>query len=217
MLTELNILDRLAVEATVERRIYYGVAWSSYVRLLEELGDETHLRLTFDQGVLEVMSPNSLHEQSARLIDMVVGLLAFELGQNVSNCGSMTMRAEEVERGGEPDSCFYLATEPQVRGVKNIDLQVHPPPDIVLEIDITSPSLNKFPLYAALGVPEVWRYNGTRMQFYSLIENEYQPVTHSLSFPHLSSAMIERYLSIGCAEGSSAMLRIVRDEIVRSS
>src|SRR3712207_128383 len=113
MLAELNILHRLAVEATVEKRIYYGVTWSSYMRLLEELGDDAHLRLTYDRGVLEVMSPNSLHEQYARLVDMVIALLAFELGQNVSNCGSMTMHAVAVERGGEPDSCYYVATEPQ--------------------------------------------------------------------------------------------------------
>ena len=213
MLAELDILDRLAVEAAVEKRIYYGVAWSSYVWLLEELGDGTHLRVTFDCGVLEIMSPKSEHEEVARLIDLVLAHMALEQNRNVKNCGSMTMHTVAVERGGEPDSCYYVATEPQVRGVKKIDLQIHPPPDIVLEIDITSPSLSKFPLYTALRVPEVWRYDGARIQFLSLVKDEYQLATHSHSFPHLSSAMLERYLLIGCTQGSSAMLRAVKAEI----
>lgn len=217
MLAELDILDRLSAAATAEKRIYYGVAWDDYLRLLDELGDGAHLRVTFDRGVLEIMSPKSEHEELARLIDLVLAYIAFEQNQNVKNCGSMTMHTVAVERGGEADSSYYVATESQVRGVKNIDLTVHPPPDIVLEIDITSPSLDKFPLYTALRVPEVWRYDGERMQFYLFVEGKYQPSTHSLSFPHLSSAMLERYLSIGCREGSSAMLRITKAEIVHSN
>src|ERR1051325_7637324 len=147
MLVESHILDRLTATATAEKHIYYGVSWDAYLQLLEDLGEESSVRLTFYHGVLEIMSPKRLHEQITRLIDMVVTLLAFELGLNVDNCGTMTLRVESAQRGGEPDSCFYIANEARVRGVDEINLQVHPPPDIALEVDITSPSLEKFGLY----------------------------------------------------------------------
>ena len=136
MLVEAHVLDRLKASATAEKHIYYGVSWDTYLQLLEELGDDGNARLTFNRGVLEIMSPKRLHEQVTRLVDMVVTLLAFELGLNVDNCGAMTLRVEAAQRGGEPDSCFYVANEAAVRGVENIDLQIHPPPDIVLEVDI---------------------------------------------------------------------------------
>ena len=217
MLVESHVLDRLTAQATAEKRIYYGVSWETYVQLLEELGDDRQARLTFNHGALEIMSPKRLHEQVTRLIDMVVTLLAFELGLNVDNCGAMTLRVESAQRGGEPDSCFYVANEAAVRGVDEINLQLHPPPDIVLEVDITSPSLDKFGLYLAARVPEVWRYDGARMNFYALAGERYNDASHSLCFPHLTAALLERYLNIGREQGSAAMLRTVKSEMPRTS
>ncbi|MBC7910293.1 MAG: Uma2 family endonuclease [Pyrinomonadaceae bacterium] len=213
MLTESHILDRLTANATAEKHIYYGVSWDTYTQLLEELGDDSNVRLTFNRGVLEIMSPKRLHEQMTRLVDMVVMFLAFELGLNVDNCGAMTLRVESVERGGEPDSCFYITNEATVRGVEEIDLQVHPPPDIVLEIDITSPSLDKFGLYVAARIPEVWRYDGAHMSFYVLAGEQYESASNSLCFPHLTAEMLERYLGIGREQGSTVMLQTVRQEM----
>jgi Uma2 family endonuclease len=215
MLVESHVLDRLTATATAEKHIYYGVKWEVYLQLLEDLGDDRSVRLTFNRGVLEIMSPKRLHEQITRLVDMVVTLLAFELGMNVDNCGAMTLRVDSAERGGEPDSCFYIANEAMVRGVDEINLQVHPPPDIVLEVDITSPSLDKFGLYLAARVPEVWRYDGAHMSFHVLGEEQYEAASHSLSFPHLTAAMLERYLTIGREQGSTAMLQTVKSEIPR--
>jgi Uma2 family endonuclease len=213
MHAESHVLNRLTAAATAEKHIYYGVSWDTYLQLLEELGDDSGVRLTFNRGVLEIMSPKRLHEQITRLIDMVVTLLAFELGLNVDNCGAMTLRVASAERGGEPDSCFYIANEATVRGVDEIDLQVHPPPDIVLEVDITSPSLDKFGLYLAARVPEVWRFDGTRMSFHTLAQERYENATHSLCFPHLTPAMLEHYLTTGRELGSTAMLRAVKSEM----
>lgn len=213
MLVESHVLNRLTASATAEKHIYYGVSWDTYLQLLEELDDDRSVRLTFYHGALEIMSPKRLHEQVTRLIDMVVTLLAFELGLNVDNCGAMTLRVASAQRGGEPDSCFYIANEAAVRGVEELDLQVHPPPDIVLEVDITSPSLDKLGLYLAARVPEVWRYDGAHMSFHALIANEYEDASNSLSFPHLTAHMLERYLTIGREQGSTAMLQMVKSEI----
>ena len=213
MLVESQVLDRLTATSTAEKHIYYGVKWEVYLQLLEDLGDDRSVRLTFNRGVLEITSPKRLHEQITRLVDMVVTLLAFELGLNVDNCGAMTLRVERAQRGGEPDSCFYIASEAAVRGVDEINLQVHPPPDIVLEVDITSPSLDKFGLYLAARVPEVWRYDGAHMSFHALAGERYETASHSLCFPHLTAAMLERYLTIGREQGSTAMLQTVKSEI----
>lgn len=213
MLVESNLLSRLTAQATAEKHIYYGVSWDTYLQLLEEFGDEGNARLTFNRGVLEIMSPKRLHEQVTRLVDAVVTVLAFELGLNVANCGAMTLRVESAQRGGEPDSCFYVAHEATVRSVAEIDLQVHPPPDIVLEVDITSPSLDKFDLYLAARVPELWRYDGAHMHFYTLVETHYDDATHSLCFPHLTAALLEHYVHIGREQGSTAMLQTVKHDL----
>lgn len=213
MLTEERIINRLTSSATAEKHIYYGIPWNTYLQLLDERGDDSSIRLTYNCGVLEIMSPKRLHEQVTRLVDMVVTLLAFELGMNVDNSGAMTLHVESAQRGGEPDSCFYITNETAVRGVKEIDLEIHPPPDIVLEVDVTSPSLDKFGLYAAAGVTEVWRYAEERMIFHRLNGDSYEQVTNSLFFPHLSAAMLENYVNIGREQGSSAMLQLVRQDI----
>src|SRR5437868_4979118 len=213
MLVEAQMLDRLKASATAEKHIYYGVSWDTYLQVLEELGDDGNVRLTFNRGVLEIMSPKRLHEQVTRLVDMVVTLLAFELGVNVDNCGALTLRVEAAQRGGEPDSCFYVVNEAAVRGVENIDLQIHPPPDVVLEVDITSPSLDKFGLYLAARVPEVWRYDGARTSFHVLAGERYTDASHSRCFPHLTAAMLEQYVKAGREQGSAAMLQMVKQNI----
>ena len=213
MLAESHVLDQLAVKATAQKHLYYGVSWDTYVHVREVIGDDSNVRLTFSRGVLEIMSPKRLHEQITRLIDMVVGHLAFDLGLNVDNCGAMTLRFEAAQRGGEPDSCFYVANESAVRGLEEIDIQVHPPPDIVLEVDITSPSLDKFGLYLAARIPEVWRFDGADMKFFALVGEEYDPAPNSLSFPSLTAAMLERYVAIGREQGSTVMLKTVKQEI----
>ena len=217
MLVEAHLLNRLTANATAEKHIYYGVSWDIYLQLLKELGNDGHVRLTFNRGVLEIMSPKRLHEQVTRLVDMVVTLLAFELGVKVDNCGAMTLRVESAQRGGEPDSCFYIAHEAAVRQVEEIDLQVHPPPDIVLEVDITSPSLDKLGLYLAARGPEVWRYDGTYMSFHALAGERYDAAPPSPCFPHLTAAMLEHYVTVGRTQGSTAMLQLVKQDIPRKT
>ena len=118
-----------------------------------------------------------------------------------------------IASGGEPDSCFYLAHEADVRGLSDIDLTLHPPPDLVVEVDITSPSLDKFELYAAAGVPEIWRHDEGRITFYRLSHNQYERITHSLCFPLLTSRILETYLHLGRTQGSTAMLRRLKDDL----
>ncbi len=114
------------------------------------------------------MSPSTEHEEYNRTIALLVEIFAVEAGLDVRNVGSMTFQREDLERGFEPDSCFYVQNETRVSGKTQIDLAVDPPPDLVIEVDITSPSLNKLPIHAQIGVPEVWRYDGRSLTMLGL-------------------------------------------------
>ncbi|MFE1744510.1 Uma2 family endonuclease [Coleofasciculus sp. H7-2] len=139
------------------RVILTGVTWQTFKALLADLGSDRACRLAYDQGILEIMVPYQEHEESKILIAEIVTALADELEIEIIQLGSLTLEREDLTRAVEPDTCFYIQNEALVRG-KKIDLQTDPPPDLVVEVDYTSPSLNKFQIYASLGVPEFWRY-----------------------------------------------------------
>lgn len=144
------------------------VSWDIFNRLLAELGEQRGQRLAYDGGILEIMSPLGIHENNNRFIESLIFVIADELGLNLKKFGSLTLRIDKAQQEVEPDSCYYLKHEPQVRSKQHIDLTVDPPPDLVLEIDITSGSLDKFPIYSNLGVPKIWRFNGDRLRIFIL-------------------------------------------------
>ena len=113
---------------------------------------------------------------------------------NIDSLGSTTFRREDIDRGFEPDSCFYIQNAARVRGKKRIDLSSDPPPDLVIEIDITSPSLDKFPIFAQAGVPEVWRFDGGQLTIYELAAGEYLERDASIAFPTVAAADITTFI-----------------------
>ena len=194
-----------------ERRVVLtGVSWATYERLLDDLKDSGSPRLTFDKGVLEVMSPSPEHEESNRTIALLVEVLAEEFGIDIRSLGSTTFRREDLGQGFEPDSCFYVQNEPRVRGKREIDLAVDPPPDLVVGVDITSPSLPKLPLYARVAVPEVWRYDGERMTVYSLTAGIYETAEVSAVLPGVTTHDLTRFLEESRAQRRTFWLKGVR-------
>ncbi len=142
-----------------------NVSWQTYERLLAEREERRKPRFFYDQGALEIVSPSTEHEAISRTVALLVQLLTAELGIDLFSAGSTTLRREDLERGFEPDECFYFSENARhARNVGDIDLSTDPPPDLIVEIDITSPSLNKLPTYARLGIPEVWRFAGGRAE-----------------------------------------------------
>ena len=135
-----------------QRVLLTGVSWDTYERLLTDLENQSAPRLTYDRGLLEITKPSGEHERYNRAVALLVEVLAEELNIDVDNLGSTTFRREDIERGFEPDSCFYIQNADKVRGKARIDLTTDPSPDLVIEIDITSGSLDKFPIYAQVGV-----------------------------------------------------------------
>ena len=173
-----------------QRVTLYNVSWETYERLLADLQDASAPRLTYDRGTLEIMSPSSERERYNRTVAQIVEELVVEMNINFDNLDSTTFRREEIDRGFEPDSCFYIQNAARVRGQKRIDLAVDPPPGLVIEIDITSPSLDKFLLFAQTGVPEVWRFDGSRLSIYELAGGEYWERDTSLAFPTVAASDI---------------------------
>lgn len=177
-----------------ERTILHDVSWETYESLLADHLDRSAPRFTYDQGVLEIMSPSSEHEEISDLIKQMVYTLAGEMNLDIRGFGSTTFRREDIKRGFEPDACFYIQSVDRIKGVIKLDLATHPPPDLVVEIDITHPSLDKFPIYAQVGVPEVWRYDGQKLTILLLLGERYVEAEGSSSIPRVTGNIISRFL-----------------------
>ncbi len=142
------------------RVLLENISWQTFKTMLAEMGSERKNRLAYDNGTIEIMTPLMPHENSNRLIEGLVVVLCEELGLEIKRTGSLTLTRDDLERGGEPDSSYYIQNEFLVRGKENIDLASDPPPDLVLEVEYSRPKIDKLQLYAAMGIPEFWRYNG---------------------------------------------------------
>ncbi len=200
------------VESQLEQRVVlYDVSWETYERLLADHLDNSVPHFTYDRGVLAIVSPLQEHEKINRTISLLVDILAEEMDLDVENLGSTTFKRVDLERGFEPDTCFYIQNEERVRGKTELDLNVDPPPDLVIEIDITSPSLNRFPLFAGFGVPEVWRYDGERMHILVLEEDGYLERAGSLALPLLTSDVLTRFATEGTTLRRRIWMRQVRE------
>ena len=199
------------VVSTDERRILLrNVSWDTYERLLADQVDRSAPRLTFDRGELEIMSPSPDHERYNDAVRVIIDVLADELRMEIESLGATTFKREDIERGFEPDSCYYVKNEARVRGKSRIDLVIDPPPDFIVEIDISSMSRNKFPIYADLGVPEVWVYNGVKLVFFKLDSGRYVESEYSDAFPSVASADLTELLESRKASSRTSWLRGVR-------
>ena len=193
-----------------QKVILKGVSWETYERLLAEHEEESGSRFAYDSGILEILVPSARHEKPNHLLASLVEVLAEEMGLNIECLGSTTLKRPALLKGFEPDSCFYIQHAEAIRDNEEIDLTVAPPPDLVLEIDITSPSLDTFPLYAAVGVPEVWRYDGTHVTMYRLADERYVEIMHSVVLPLLTTERATRFLEERKQMPSTVWLRAVR-------
>lgn len=206
-------LKEMTQAAINQKLILQSVSWDFYERILEEFADSNALHFAYDDGFLEVEVPLFEPESANRILQNLVTTICVEKEINVINAGSTTFCKRAKAKGVEPDTCFYIQNEVKIRGKMDIDLNQDPPPDLVIEIDVRSPSLNKMPIYAALGVSEVWLYKGDKIEFYKLYGEFYQETSDSLVFPMLSSKKATEFLQKGLTESSSKWFKEVREWI----
>lgn len=206
--TYIDAIEHLPSGSTL---IVPEVSWSDYEQLLAELGEGYAVRVSYDQGRLEIMSPSAKHEKYKELILRLAYCIADETGCDLESFGSTTFKEEQVAKGAEPDTCFYVQHAAAMRDKEVIDLSTDPPPDVVVEVDISHSSLGKFAFYASLGVPEIWRYDGKRLQIYHLMPQGYVEASASRAFPFLSRDVLSQFLERGKTAGQSATLRAFRE------
>jgi Uma2 family endonuclease len=197
--------------------ILRDISWRTYEDLLADLRDMSAPRLTFDRGVLEIMTPTREHEQYNTAIALLVSTVAEVLEIDVLNLGSTTYRRPDLMRGFEPDSSFYIQNLESILGKSTIDLSVDPPPDLVVEVDITSDSLDKLPVFAALRVPEVWRYDGNRLSILVLDLDVYHESEASVVLQSLTARTLSEFIAQSRTVKSPAWLKNLRQWVRQSS
>ena len=187
--------------------VIHHVDWETYEHLVDGLVDRRGVRLSYDSGRLQIRTPLAEHEAFARLIDALVRFCAEATDRQVESYGAATWKSRRLAKGVEPDACYYVTNAERIVGKHPIELDSDPLPDLVVEIDITHESLGKFSIYAALGVSEIWRYDGERVWFYRLAGEDYREVPRSLSFPELTPASIAEALEQSKSKGQTAAFR----------
>lgn len=193
-----------------EKRVtFYNLSWRSYKQIIEALGDKRASRLTYYQGILEIVTPLEAHESASDRIGILIHILTEELNLNIKSMASTTLNKPELKIGAEPDKCYYIQNEPIVRG-KVVNLASDPPPDLIVEIDITHTDINKNQLYQEMGAPELWRYNGKNLIIYLLKEGKYQESENSFTFPVLTKSVIYEFLDSCNTQGESQTKRAFR-------
>jgi Uma2 family endonuclease len=191
--------------------VFHGVTWADYEAQLRIIG-ERHIRVNYDRGEMEIMSPLYRHGNGAYLLGRMVDTLTDELDIPVDAADPVTLRRPDLAKGVEPDKLFYFgANEALVRGKWDLDLTVDPPPDLIIEADLTASSVPRLPIFAALGIPEVWRLDGEDLQFLHLQpDGTYQPRDRSRAFPNFTVADAARFLEEGQGSEKTAWIRSFR-------
>ncbi|MGK7874352.1 MAG: Uma2 family endonuclease [Xenococcaceae cyanobacterium] len=194
----------------VNRVLLSNISWETYEALVTDLEAQPGTKLTYDRGLLEIMTPLIPHESNKKLLGRLIEAATEELEIEIRSLGSLTCKRKDLARGLEPDQCYYIENEPIVRGIQEIDFTQDPPPDLAIEIDITSSSINPMDIYANLGVPELWRYDGNSLKIYSLEGETYQEQSCSQTFPQLLPAEILRFLELSKTMGETSLIRSFR-------
>ncbi len=178
-----------------EKRVtLHDLTWHGYLQILEALPQGRSARLTYDRGTLEITMPLEDHEFSLRLIEVFIRTLVFEMGMKIKTMGSTTMNFEQKQRGAEPDCAYYIQNQPKVAG-RTVNFVVDPPPDLVVEVDITHTDIDKNRLYAAMDIAEFWRYNGEFLKIYHLENGEYQESEQSRIFSTIEKTDLYNFLA----------------------
>ncbi len=166
-----------------QRAILHRIAWNQFEKILEELGEHRASRIAYYDGTLEIRMPLPEHERAKVIIGDLLKILLDELNLEWESLGSSTFKSIKMSVGIEPDDCFYIKNYAAMIGKKRLDLEIDPPPDIAIEVDLTSNT--QISAYQALGVPEIWRYQQGKLLIYILRNGKYSESDTSLAFANL--------------------------------
>lgn len=185
------------------------VSWALYQQLLKTVGEQ-NLRLTYDHGMLEIMSSLPEHEIAKKLIARLVEAMTEELSIRMNSLGSTTFKRKSLLKGLEPDECYYIQNEQAIRGKKRLDLRRDPPPDLVVEVDLSYRTVDKRRIYAAMGTPEIWSYDTGKLEFLRLRRGRYQVRDTSLAFPFLRPADLMPFIEMSGTTDETTIVKAWR-------
>ena len=188
------------------------VSWAEYECFLQEFAEKSGWRLAYDEGKLEIMPPLQEHETPSRGVHDFVRAYCEHFDLTMESAGSTTYKRKLLKKGVEPDECFYIQSAQKVIGkAKQMKPENYPMPDIAVEIDVTHGSLDKFKIYAALGVPELWLYDGKEIGFYQLAGDKYNQSETSGALPLLAAADLTKFVNLSETTGQTAALKEFRN------
>jgi Uma2 family endonuclease len=207
--TEAEAPPEVGWDEPVSRFVFDHVSWADYEAILRCVG-ERQTRVTYDRGILEIMSPSQPHENFGYLLGVMVGVLCEAQDISFRGAGGPTFRRKDLKRGLEPDNSFYVHSFPKIRGKAEIDLATDPPPDIVIEVDISRSVVDRLGIYAALGVPEVWNFRQGKLRVLLLRESHYTTAKMSPTFPALPLDELTTWVHRAVGEDESAWRKALR-------
>lgn len=189
--------------------VFRGIDWEGYLQILEILPQSRGSRLIYDNGILEITMPLEDHEFARCLIERFIVILVELLGLPMKTMGSTTMNYPKFKKGVEPDNAYYFQNQPLVKG-RNVDFSQDPPPDLVVEVDITNTDIAKNQFYASLGVPELWRFDGQVWRIYQLLSGVYRECDRSPTFPQVPKEWLYDFLTTAREDEVGAMRALRR-------
>ena len=190
--------------------ILSGISWETYQALVRELESQPSKRLIYDNGTLEILMPLPPHESYSAWSNRLIQIITEELDIEIRSLGSSTWTRRDLAKGIEADECYYIQNEPLIRGRMSIDLANDPPPDLAIEIDIISVSIPRLPIYQALGIPEVWRFDGETVTFLALNNGSYQKIEQSIALPIVTPTLLQDWLTQATTMGETSWARAIR-------
>ncbi|MEQ1830585.1 MAG: Uma2 family endonuclease [Pirellula sp.] len=206
-------MTTIAIVPEAEQRVVIDhVSWSTYLGLVDS-GTVRRGRMIYHCGTLEIMAPGKLHENFGRLLGRLVEAYTEEMDIEIISVKSMTYKREDLLRGFEGDEAYYIQSSRLVQTKTEIDAMVDPPPDLVIEIDITRSSIEKLAVFGPLGVPEVWRFDGDLLQIHLLESGEYRLSAQSSALPNFPLSMAMNILRDNGLTNETKLVRKFRQQI----
>ncbi len=194
------------------RTVLENVRWDTFIELAEQRSGSVP-RMTFDEGVLELMSPRRQHENIGRLIGRMVETYTEVMDIEIQTVASTTFKRKDLQKAFEADESYYIEHAELIRPKEEVDLSIDPPPDLVIEVEITSSAIQKLKLFAAMGVPEVWRHDGEQLQMFMLSNDKYVPIETSRALGQLTAKIIDSFLVRRFDLGETAIIRQFRQSL----
>lgn len=201
---------------TVEPRFVLDTDWRGYTKILDAVG-EGHVRLNYDGGRLEFLSPSPEHELTKSLLGSLVEVLMDERDVRYQKGGSITFRRKALDKGLEPDECFWVANRKSMINVKRWMPSVHPPPDLVIEIEVSQGVVSRLPILAALGVPEVWHWRANELRPLGLRpDGTYEVLTGSRVVAEVDFGVLTEHMRLADRHDTSEIKALYRRHLRRA-